>query len=374
MRSKKQQQGGAPTALPTPSRTTPSSTVPPNTAVNSYAALLREVRAAGLLERRRGFYASTFAVLLAVLAACWAALALLDPSWYLLLPAAVLGVVFTQFAFLAHEASHHQIFASARVNEWCARVLGVVLVGVSYAWWTDKHGRHHKNPNSVGKDPDIEFDAILFTEERAATRHGLKATLTRRQGYLFFPLLLLEGLSLHLKSVQYLAGRSRVPWRWLELALMAVRFALYAGALFWLLPPILALAFIAVQFAVFGLYMGASFAPNRKGMPIIGRDQRVDFLTRQVLTSRNIRGGWFINTLMGGLNYQIEHHLFPDMPRPQFRRAQQVVRDYCAGQNIAYTQTSLGRSYAIVVRYLNQVGLAARDPFECPLAARLRRW
>ncbi|HEY8294177.1 MAG TPA: acyl-CoA desaturase, partial [Micrococcaceae bacterium] len=82
--------------------------------MNSYGALLREVRAAGLMERRRGFYAATFAVLLAVLAACWVALALLDPSWYLLLLAAVLGVVFTQFAFLAHEASHHQIFASAR--------------------------------------------------------------------------------------------------------------------------------------------------------------------------------------------------------------------------------------------------------------------
>lgn len=62
------------------------------------------------------------------------------------------------------------------------------------------------------------------------------------------------------------------------------------------------------------------------------------------------------------------------MPRPQFRRAQQLVRYYCAGHNIAYTQTSLGRSYAIVVRYLNRVGLAARDPFECPMAARLRRW
>ncbi len=93
---------------------------------------------------------------------------------------------------------------------------------------------------------------------------GLKAALTRRQGYLFFPLLLLEGLSLHLKSVQYLAGRSRVQWRWLELALMAARFALYTGALFWLLPPIIALAFIAVQFAVFGLYMGASFAPTTR--------------------------------------------------------------------------------------------------------------
>ncbi len=86
MRSKKQQLGGAPTALHTPSSTAasstvPSSTVPSNAVVDSYAALLREVRAAGLMERRRGFHVSTFAVLLAVLATCWVALAVLDPSW-----------------------------------------------------------------------------------------------------------------------------------------------------------------------------------------------------------------------------------------------------------------------------------------------------
>ena len=348
--------------------------VPANAVINSYAALLREVHSAGLLNRRRGFYIMTFAALCAALAASWAALALLRPSWYVLLFAALLGVVFTQFAFLAHEASHHQIFSSAAVNDWSARVMGVALVGISYAWWIDKHGRHHVNPNTVGKDPDIAFDAILFTPERAAQRQGFKAALTRRQGYLFFPLLLLEGLSLHLKSFQYLLGPDRVSWGRLELTLMTTRFALYAGGLFWLLPPVMAGVFIAVQFAVFGLYMGASFAPNHKGMAIIRPGSKLDFLSRQVLTSRNIRGGWFINMLMGGLNFQIEHHLFPDMARPQLRLAQRLVREHCHRQDIRYTQTSLMHSYVLVVQYLNRVGLAARDPFECPVVSRLRRW
>ena len=348
--------------------------VPANSVTNSYAALLREVRSAGLLNRRRAFYILTFAALCVALVASWAGLALLQPSWYLLLFAVVLGAVFTQFAFLAHEASHHQIFSSGPVNDWCARVMGVALVGISYAWWIDKHGRHHVNPNTVGKDPDIALDAILFTPERAAQRHGFKAVLTRRQGYLFFPLLLLEGLSLHLKSYQYLLGPARIRWGRLELSLMSVRFALYAGALFWLLPPVMACAFIAVQFAVFGFYMGASFAPNHKGMAIIRPGRNVDFLSRQVITSRNVRGGWFINMLMGGLNFQIEHHLFPDMARPQLRLAQRLVLEHCRQNNIRYTQTSLMRSYVLVVRYLNRVGLAARDPFECPVASRLRRW
>jgi fatty acid desaturase len=68
-----------------------------------------------------------------------------------------------------------------------------------------------------------------------------------------------------------------------------------------------------VQLAVFGLYMGASFAPNHIGMPLVSPKLRLDFLRRQVLMSRNISGGPLISVFMGGLNYQIEHHLFPPM-------------------------------------------------------------
>jgi fatty acid desaturase len=75
---------------------------------------------------------------------------------------------------------------------------------------------------------------------------------------------------------------------------------------------------------------------------------------------------------MGGLNYQVEHHLFPSMPRPHLAKARSVVRDYCHPRGIPYTETSLPRSYAIVIAYLNDVGLSARDPFECPMLA-LRR-
>jgi fatty acid desaturase len=124
---------------------------------------------------------------------------------------------------------------------------------------------------------------------------------------------------------------------------------------------------LAVQLAVFGVYMGASFAPNHKGMPIIDRGVRLDFFTKQVRTSRNVAGGWWATTLMGGLNYQVEHHLFPNMARPYLGRAQVIVRDQCERLDVPYTETSLWRSYAIVIGYLNRVGLAARDPFDCPM-------
>ena len=103
----------------------------------------------------------------------------------------------------------------------------------------------------------------------------------------------------------------------------------------------MAFAFLGVQLAVFGLLMGASFAPNHKGMPIIAHDAKLDFFSKQVRTSRNIRGGWWATILMGGLNYQVEHHLFPSMARPYLAKARLIVREHCATLNVPYTETSL---------------------------------
>ena len=290
-----------------------------------------------------------------------------------MLIAGALGILFTQVAFLAHEAAHRQILKSGPANDRLALWLGNGVVGMSYSWWASKHTRHHANPNRVGRDPDIEIDTISFLDEDAATARGLRRAITRRQGWLFFPLLTLEGVNLHSLALRHLAGREKVKGRWAELGLLALRFAVFVVPVFLLLPLGVAFAFLGVQLAVFGVYMGASFAPNHKGMPVIDRTAKLDFFSKQVRTSRNIGGGWWATWLMGGLNYQVEHHLFPSMPRPHLARAREIVRDQCEALNVPYVETSLWRSYAIVIAYLNRVGLAARDPFECPMVSSYRR-
>ncbi|WP_125615300.1 fatty acid desaturase family protein [Specibacter cremeus] len=351
----------------------PAPQVRPNRMVNGYVTLLKTVREAGLLRRRRRFYLTLFIVLLLLLAAAWTGFAVIGQSWFQLVIAAVLGVLFTQFGLLAHEAAHHQVFASRGANDWFGRLLGITLVGISFGYWNDKHSRHHTNPNTIGRDPDIKPGTIVFYPEAAAERHGLMAAVARRQGYLLFVILPFLGVALHVDSFKFLLRHARTEHRWLELGSITARLCLLLGIAFLYLPLGMACAFVAVQLGVFGFYMGASFAPNHKGMPILPANSRVDFLNRQVLTSRNIAGGSFIRTLLGGLNHQVEHHLFPDMPRPQLPAAAVIVREYCRENNIAYTETSLLGSYLIVVRYLNRVGLSAVDPFECPLAGQLRR-
>ncbi len=335
----------------------------------SYSALSEIIRESGFLARTPRFYLLVGIAIAVGFAGVLTASILIGDSWFQLLPAAAFGILFTQVAFLAHEAAHRQILATGPANDRLGRVL-IAAVGMSYAWWDSKHTRHHANPNRAGKDPDVAVDTISFLEEDARTARGLRELITRKQGWLFFPLLTLEGLNLHAHSVRHLARREKVPGRWTEIGMLTVRTILVFGPIFLFLPLGKAVAFIALMLAVFGVYMGAVFAPNHKGMPIIAHDARLDFFSKQVRTSRNIRGGWWATWLMGGLNYQIEHHLFPSMARPYLARTRAIVREFCQSEGVPYTETTLRQSYARVIAYLNEVGLAARDPFECPLMAR----
>ncbi|MEU4676253.1 acyl-CoA desaturase [Micromonospora sp. NPDC023737] len=322
---------------------------------SDYADLSRLVRAAGLLGRRHGYYALRIGLVVASFTGLCVLFVRLGESWWQLGVAVALAVVFAQAGFIGHDAGHRQITRSRRVNDLIGLVHGNLLTGISYGWWVDKHNRHHAHPNTEGKDPDIGFEPLSFTTDQARRQHGLGALVVRYQAYLFFPLLLLEGLHLHANSVKAVLGPRRIARRPGEAGLLALHLGGYLTAVFLLLTPAQAVAFILVNQGLLGLYLGCSFAPNHKGMPILGADDNLDYLRRQVLTSRNVRGGVLLDIVLGGLNYQIEHHLFPSMPCSNLRRARPLIRRFCAERGIDYHETTLGRSWAEALRHLHNV-------------------
>ena len=325
------------------------------------------------MRRRYGYYWAKLIGAVVLLALWVAAFIWIGDSWWQLASAAVLAVAMTQIAFLGHDAAHRQMFKSGRWNDWVSMIIANLLVGMSYGWWQSKHTRHHANPNKEGADPDIALRAIAMTPAMA-TRHRnrLLRWLVAHQGWYFFPLLLLEGLSLHTDGLKRVLSRGKVERRWVEIAFLTVRLGGLAALVLAVLPPGKAAAFLAVQMAVFGLYMGSSFAPNHIGMPIVPREAKLDFFSKQVRTSRNVSGRWWATILMGGLNYQIEHHLFPSMPRPHLHKARRLVQEHCRTLDVPYTETSLIKAWRIVINHLNRVGLAARNSFHCPIAGQLR--
>ena len=330
---------------------------------HDYRELTRRVRAAGLLARQPRHYLGQLLAVGALLALGLLLVARFRAPWHLALAALYLAVVAVQLAFLVHDAGHRQAFAHRWQNDLAGLLLGDLLLGVSYGWWVRKHNAHHANPNHADLDPDIDLPLIAFSPAQVGEKRGLARLITKYQAYCAVPLLSLVAYGQRLASVQFLlAGRSRYR-RW-EVAALVGHLALYVGVPLYVLGPWSALLLLAVHQAAMGLYLGLVFAPNHKGMALAAAAAPLDPLRAQVLTARNVRPHPLVDWWYGGLNYQIEHHLFPALPRNRLRAARPIIRGFCRERGIAYHETSVAGSYREILGYLHAMGapLRARIP------------
>jgi fatty acid desaturase len=323
----------------------------PSTA--GFRALALQVRTMGLLDRRPGYYLVKITLTVSAFFAGWALFIMAGNSWTALAVAPLLGMMFTQLGFIGHDAGHNQVFRTRRRNRVLGLTVGNALIGLSFGWWVPKHNAHHAHPNEMGRDPDIGEGPILASPGAQGNGPGrLASWLIRWQAPLFFPLMMFRSTGMHIMGIKRLVRR-RDHASAVEASLLMLHAALYLTVVLWVLSPLKALAFIAIQQAVFSLYLGISFAPNHKGMPIIESATEAGFARRQVVTARNITGGRFTTFFLGGLNYQIEHHLFPSMPRPNLRRVQGLVRDFCAATDLGYSEESFTGSFRQIIHHLS---------------------
>ena len=327
--------------------------------MTDYAELRRLVTEAGLREGRPFYYGAHALLVLACFALAVVSLMRWPGGWVSLFVAAALAFAYGQVAFLGHDASHHQMFAR-RSSEDVFCLACNLLIGFSYSWWIDKHTRHHRAPNQVGMDPDMDVPLLAFSPEQARAATGLKRTIIRYQAFAFPVMLLFEGIALRIASVTYLwRGKARFPVA--ESTLIAVHVIGYVTFVLAVLPFWEGMLFMGVHQALFGLYLGAVFAPNHKGMPVIPRGSTLDSLQRQLLTSRNVRSHPITDFMFGGLNYQIEHHLFPRIPRSRLKELQRLVRAFCAARGLLYHEVGLFESIRETFTHLSRVSASIQQ-------------
>ena len=332
----------------------------------SYKDLKAQVVQDGLLNGRPVYYAIKFLYTLGGLALLvWALLAI---DW---LPARIglvlaCALAWAQVGFLGHDLGHRQVFGKAWVNDAWGLLTGNVVLGMSIGWWRDKHNAHHANPNVADIDPDLDIPVLAFSEEDAQTRRGFARKVLPFQAALFLPFVSLSSIDFQLSSIRYqFQGSSKSRGRRaLELTLLLAHKGVYIGGLLLIFGP-WGLAIGAAHQACLGIVLGTAFAPNHKGMPMVDDSMKDDFLRKQVLTARNVRGPKlltnFVDWWYGGLNYQIEHHLFPAMPRCNLGHARALTIKFCDHHNISYHETGVVRSYQEILHHLNTVGGSVRD-------------
>lgn len=326
----------------------------PTRFAQEYATLKHQVKDAGLLERQPLYYMFKFVILLLLLSVSISLCFLLKPFGFQLLNAAFLAIITTQLGLLGHSAGHRQIFQSTRKNDIVGLIAGNLLVGLDIEWWIERHNKHHSNPNQHDVDPDVYIPIIAFAPEDLEGKSKILLSLMRYQAYFFFPMLSLALIDMHINSIRYMF-KSQLRYAFAERSLLLLHFALYFGVLFYCFPIWQAIIFMVVHHILSGVYQGSIFAPNHKGMPVLEKDCKMDFMHRQVLTARNIHAHPVTDFWYGGLNYQIEHHLFPSMAQNKLREAQFIVRIFCQEHGISYYETNLWQSYHETLASLHEV-------------------
>ena len=323
-----------------------------------FAQLKQQVKDAGLLEKNPGHYAVKMAVNMSLLALSVAILTLVDGVWLQMANAAFLAFIIVQISYTGHDLGHKQVLRSSRNNDRLGLFVSF-LIAINRTWWVEKHNEHHSNPNDLDMDPDIDFPVIAFSEDQARSKSGIARLIVKYQAFLFYPMVCLEGIVLRYSGIRYMFG-NRLMFPVAEPIIMAGHIGIYAGLVFLSLPVWQGLMFIAVNQMLIGLYIGSTFAPNHKGMLMLDGNSQLDFLRRQVLTSRNVKSSPLNDILYGGLNYQIEHHLFPSMPRNRLKEAQKIVMPFCKEHSISYHETGVVQSQREILQYLHLVSAPLR--------------
>lgn len=323
----------------------------------AFAKLSKIVKDEGILDRDYAYYSLQIAITLSGFALSL----FLIVVYGNLAAVGVLSVIFAFFAVqiagLVHDVGHRAVLKSAKNND----ILGYIftsIVAINYSAWKKRHNKHHAQPNVENEDPDLEIPLVTFTKERLLEKNRVERFFTKFQSKTYLFLLLLTSFYERKLAIFFLT-REFKP----KLILESVVFLF--GVFAWFVLPFLvfpldkAIVFFVVSNATSGMYIGHIFAPNHKGMPEVKRGSKFSFFEHQIITTRNIKGNWLTDYLYMGLNYQLEHHFFPNCPRNKLSLITPHVKKFCKEYQLPYTETGIIESDKIILNELKQIAAVA---------------
>ncbi len=318
-----------------------------------YSTLKKIVVSEGLLQFQPLYYTYKIALAYIMFALGVVALALSDRTVFVVACAIYLGVVCAQLAFIVHDAGHLQISR----EKWKNYAIGLIssfFLGGSFLWWVDAHNRHHSHPNQISHDPAIDHACFAYSRAQTVTKKGLMRFIVKYQGLFFFPLMAFYPYSMKVSSIKFLL-RSRSALHVIEGLSIVLYTSFICFVLFSTMGIWHALLFIMVNQGVYGICLSFAFAPNHVGMQILSKEVRFDFLYQQVITSRNLECKPLTEWAFGGLNYQIEHHLFPRMARNNLKKSKPIIETYVKKASIPYCEVNIVQAYRDILRHLFRV-------------------
>jgi len=293
-------------------------------------------------ESNKLFYAYKFMTNITLLTLSVLIAANFESTLRILVAGFFLGLFWQQCGWLSHDFLHHQVFKNRKYNNFMGYLIGNVFQGFSVSWWKAKHNLHHAVPNVAGFDPDIDTLPFLAWSEKLIENEltGLPQILIKYQYIFYFPLLSAARMSWLIQSWLYADKKANANVRNVELFCLMLHYTWYFAIMFSFMSIKESLLYILVSQATTGLLLSSAFSLNHNGMKIweSGSQATLDFNTLQVTTGRDV-SGLFTHWFMGGLDKQIEHHLYPRIPRHNLIEVQKFVEPICVKHNISYHKT-----------------------------------
>lgn len=305
-----------------------------------FAELKTMVKAEGLYTKCPRRAIAEFCIVVALLLVSMYAINHFHP----LITAILFATTIMRSTFVAHDLIHGQYFASRENNKKISYLFANGIMGISRSWWENKHNfLHHTFTNIVGKDMDIDAAGGAFTR-----RYHYPAWFHSNQHILFWPLLTLLYFVFWIQSLSYVIKKRY----WGELALLAVNALIpvyIVVSLGWV-----GLATVIGMYMLWSAWFGAVIITNHLGLEMFPQEQYRDFtwLELQNRTSRNVRGGKFVHWFYGGLNTQVEHHLYPKAARFYLLKAARITEEFCRKHDITYITKTPWESYKDIYIFL----------------------
>ena len=243
-----------------------------------------------------------------------------------------------QAGFLAHEAGHGAITSHRRLAELLGQVFHTLLTALCYSYFQHMHRRHHPHCNDRMRDPDMQSEFFSMYRESAQAKRGLGGLISRHQPLLIWILVWLQGYTLKIDSLRFLAREPRTTR--VDQLVVAVHYAM------WLVPPamVLGMGDALVNYGLITLlvggYTGAAFIVNHIGTRVIEPQEPISFFRQELAVTRNLGDSRLADIFFGGVNNHIEHHLFPSMPTARLRAARRITRAFCHRHGIPYCEMS----------------------------------
>lgn len=344
-----------------------------------YRELRAKLLAAGLFNSSPLYYVYKVASTLSILVLAIALAVISDSFAVNMVGAVVLGLFWQQCGWLAHDFLHHQVFKHRAYGDMAGLIIGDLWQGFSLQWWKSKHNAHHAVPNlhasvpgACDGDPDIDTMPMLawtlkMAESAKDSKNG--RFMIAWQAFFYFPILLFARLAWAHQSWVFVWGgfgqhsvegaaidRKRMQYPGLEKICLVLHYVGLVTILSYM-PVVNAISYFILAQTSCGLFLAVVFGLGHNGMAVYPADQRPDFWKLQVTTTRNVTSNWFVDWFCGGLQYQVDHHLFPMLPRHNLAQVHTLVESFCKEQDLTYHEATIWEGSKEVLQHLNEVSL-----------------